>query len=260
MGPVTLSGLQVAIALHTRIPVRSPVGDDVELARAIPWFPVVGAGVGALVAGAYVLAATILPSFLAASVAAGAGALLTGALHEDGLADVADGFAGGATPAGRLAIMEDPRLGTFGVVAVVVSLLIRVGSVAVLDTWSAVALIPGAHALSRVGVIVVLRWLPPAHPGGLGARYAVAVTNRDAAMGIVVGAVTATALMGGWVVVAIVLCVVTTYSMGALARAKIGGMTGDVLGATQQLAELAILLLGAAAISQRWSSLAWWQA
>jgi adenosylcobinamide-GDP ribazoletransferase len=260
MGSIALSGLGVAIRLHTRIPVPTRAGDDVELTRAIPWFPVVGAGVGALVAVAYVLVAAILPDFLAASVATGAGALLTGALHEDGLADVADGFAGGATRAGRLAIMEDPRLGTFGVVAVVVSLLIRVGSIAVLDAWSALALIPGAHALSRVGVIVLLRWLPPARPGGMGARYALALTNRDAGIGIAVGVVIGIALMGGWVLPAMGLAAMSTYSMGALARAKIGGMTGDVLGATQQLTELAILLLGAASISQGWSAFAWWQA
>jgi adenosylcobinamide-GDP ribazoletransferase len=258
--PGTLSGLEAAIALHTRIPVRARAEDDHELTRAIPWFPVVGAGVGALVAAVYVCLAAALPSFLAAAVATGAGAMLTGALHEDGLADVADAFAGGATRARRLAIMQDPRLGTFGVIAVVVSLLIRVGSFAALDAWSAVALIPATHALSRVGVIVLMRWLPPAHPGGLSARYAVSLTTRDAAAGIAIGVVAAIALMGPWAVAAIALCALATYSMGALARAKIGGMTGDVLGATQQISELAILLLGAAAMHEGWGPLAWWRA
>jgi adenosylcobinamide-GDP ribazoletransferase len=254
-----LSGLEAAIALHTRIPVRAHAEGDLELTRAIPWFPVVGAGVGALVAGAYVCLAAVLPSFLAAAVATGAGAMLTGALHEDGLADVADAFAGGATRAQRLAIMEDPRLGTFGVIAIVVSLFIRVGSIATLDAWNAVALIPAAHALSRVGVIVLMRRLPSAHPGGLGAGYAKSLATREAAAGIVIGVVVAGALMGAWAVIAIVLCALATYSMGALARAKIGGMSGDVLGATQQIAELAILLLGAAVMHEGWGALAWWR-
>jgi adenosylcobinamide-GDP ribazoletransferase len=254
-----LSGLGAAIALHTRIPVRALAEGDLELTRAIPWFPIVGAGVGVLVAGVYVGLAAVLPSFLAAAVATGAGAMLTGALHEDGLADVADAFAGGATRARRLAIMEDPRLGTFGVIAIVVSFFIRVGSFATLDAWNAVALIPATHALSRVGVIVLMRRLPPAQPGGLGARYADSLATRDAATGIGIGVVVAVALMGAWAVVAIALCALATYSMGALARAKIGGMTGDVLGATQQIAELAMLLLGAAAAHEGWGALAWWR-
>jgi adenosylcobinamide-GDP ribazoletransferase len=240
--------------------MRAHAEVDLEPTRAIPWFPVVGLGIGALVAGVYVGLAAILPSLLAAAVATGAGAMLTGALHEDGLADVADAFAGGATRAGRLAIMEDPRLGTYGVVALVVSLLIRVGSCAALDAWSAVTLIPAAHALSRVGVIVLMRRLPPVHPGGLGARYAAALTTSNAAAGIGIGVVAASALLGAWALAAIALCALATYYVGALARRKIGGMTGDVLGAAQQVSELAILLLGAAVVHEGWGVLAWWRA
>lgn len=238
-----MSGLGEAVGLLTRIPVRT-AGGATDLSRSVPWFPLVGAAVGAIVAGVYALAGLALAPPTAAVLAAVAGALVTGAFHEDGLADVADAFAGGWSREQRLDILDDPRLGTFGVLALVSSFLLRVGALAALDAGEALALVPAAHAVSRVGGVLLMRRIPPAAPG-LGASYAALLSRaqelRTVAAGIAIGAV----LVGYWVAAAFALCCGAAAALGALARARIGGIGGDVLGATQQVAELAILLLGA---------------
>lgn len=258
MGTFTLSGFSSAVALLTRVPVKTHAGTT-ELSRSVPWFPVVGAIVGALIAVVYAAGAVLLPPFVAATLAAAFGALFTGAFHEDGLADVADAFAGGWTRERRIEILDDPRLGTFGVLALTSSFLVRVGAIAALDAWSALALIPAAHALSRVGGIVLMRRLPLAHPGGLGASYAASLTRGRELAGVVIGIGICAALIGQWSLAAVMLCAAATLGMGALARVKIGGIAGDVLGATQQIAELAILLLGVALLHGGSDVLAWWR-
>lgn len=255
-----MSGFLGAIALLTRIPVAAQVRDSTELARAVPWFPVVGAGIGVLIALLYALCSTILPPFLAATLAVTTGVLVTGAFHEDGLADVADAFAGGFTRERRFEILNDPRLGTFGVLALISSMLVRVGAISALDRRSALALIPAAHALSRAAGIVLMRRLPLARSDGLGARYATAVTRGGEAVGVVVGTVLCAVFIGRWSIAAVVVAMLVTVGMGALARARIGGIAGDVLGATQQVAELAILLVGVAVVHEHWGVLAWWRA
>lgn len=252
-----MSGLVDAIALHTRIPIRTHASKASELARSVPWFPVVGAGLGASIAAVYIGLSALLPGFLAAVMAAVAGALLTGALHEDGLADVADAFGAGGTKDRRLEILDDPRLGTYGVIAVASSFLLRAGAIAVLDITSAIALLPAAHALSRAGAIVLMIWLPLARPDGLGARYAAYLTGGRALCGIAAGAVISAVAIGPWSGAAFVLAGLAILAMGFLARAKLGGVTGDVLGATQQIVELAILMLGAAVVHSGWGDLMW---
>lgn len=247
-----------ALSLLTRVPVRSSA-DGAALARAVPWFPVVGAGIGAVVAGAYVGLVQILPPLLAAALAVVAGAALTGAFHEDGLGDVADAFAGGWTKERRLEILDDPRLGTFGVLAVSGALLVRVSAVATLDAWSAVALLPAAHCMSRTAAIVLMRRMPLATPDGVGAGYAASLTKNQEAAAILVTCPIVGGLMNVWALPALVLCAGAALGMGTLARRKIGGISGDVLGATQQVAELAVLIMGAAVVHEGWLGLAWWR-
>lgn len=253
-----MSGLVDAVALLTRVPVGARIGGSPQLARSVPWFPVVGAGVGLVIAVVYVGVATVLPAFIAATLASVAGAILTGAFHEDGLADVADSFAGGWSPEQRLTILDDPRHGTFGVLALVSSFLVRVAAIGSLDAWSAFALIPAAHAMSRVGGIVLLRRLPLAHPEGVGASYGAALTRTGEAAGALTGFALTVLLIGTWAIPAFVLCGIVAWGMGTLARAKIGGVAGDVLGATQQVAELGMLLLGVIVLREEWGTLAWW--
>jgi adenosylcobinamide-GDP ribazoletransferase len=257
MGRVPVSGFAGAVSLLTRFPVGQR-GDPPGLARAVPWFPVVGLAVGAAIAASYVALGWLLPPLPAAAMATLAGAVLTGAFHEDGLADVADAFAGGWTRERRLEILDDPRLGTFGALALAGTFVVRVTAIAALDSWSALALLPAAHATSRVAGVLLMRRLPLAAPDGLGASYAAALAPRGEAAAIASGAAVAVALVGPWAAPVLALCALAAVSVGAWARAKIGGITGDVLGATQQLSELAVLLMGAAALHESWPALAWW--
>jgi adenosylcobinamide-GDP ribazoletransferase len=252
-----VAGLVDAVSLLTRVPVGART-DETSLGPAIPWFPVVGGAIGAVVAGVYAGLVQLLPPLPAAGVAVLAGAVLTGAFHEDGLGDVADAFAGGWTRERRLEILDDPRLGTFGVLAVVGAFLVRVTALSSLGALDAVALVPAAHALSRAGAITLMRRIPSAIPGRLGATYAASLTAFGELVGLGLGFVTAVALVGYWAAPAALLCASCALAVGTLARHKIGGISGDVLGATQQVGELSVLLMGAAAVHEGWPALAWW--
>lgn len=253
-----MSGLATAVGFYTRLPVRATPAASGDLAAATPWFPVVGAGIGAAVAGVYVAGAMVFPSLLAATLAAAAGALLTGAFHEDGLADVADAFAGGWTAERRLEILDDPRLGTFGVIAVVGSFLARITAMATFDSAAALALLPAAHALSRVPAIVTMRRQRPARSEGLAATLARDIGAPQEGTAVTLGVASCAALVGVWSLPAVALTALVSVAMAVLAQRKIGGTNGDVLGATQQLAELAILLLGVAIVHNGWGELPWW--
>lgn len=252
-----MSGWATALAFYTRIPARR-ASTSADLAAAAPWFPVAGLCVGAAIAGLYVAASTLLPNLLAATLATAAGAAATGALHEDGLADVADAFAGGYTPERRLEILDDPRLGTFGVVALLVTLLTRISAIASLDAFGALALVPAAHALSRVPAVVLMRRQPFARADGLAVDLAGWLAPAREAAALAVGAGACGLLIGIWSLPAAALAALISLGMAALARARIGGVNGDVLGATQQLVELAVLVMGVAVVEQGWGELAWW--
>lgn len=254
-----MSGLAGAVSLLTRVPVRVAIDGPASLARAVPWFPVVGAFVGAGIAVVYIAAGAILPPVIAAIVATAAGALVTGAFHEDGLGDVADAFGGGYTVERRLEILDDPRHGTFGVLAIGSALLLRVAAISSLDVWGALALIPAAHAISRGAAIALMRRVPLATPSGSGAAFASALTARGEIAALAVATGICALLVGIWAPVAFVLSGLVAAGMGTLARAKVGGIGGDVLGATQQLAELVVLSLGVAVLHEGWGELGWWR-
>jgi adenosylcobinamide-GDP ribazoletransferase len=179
-------------------------------------------------------------------------------LHEDGLGDVADAFAGGWTPEQRLEILNDPRLGTYGVLALVAAFLLRTTAIAALDTVSALALIPAAHALSRVPGIILMRHQPTARGEGLAVGFATNLSSTHEVAGVAVGVSIATVLLGMWVVAAVSVCIVVSWGMATWARRKVGGIGGDALGAVQQLSELAVLLLGLAVVRSNWAQLVWW--
>lgn len=169
--PSWLGKLHLAFAFLTRLPLP-PVGPLPAgvLASTMGLFPLVGAAVGAIGTIVFALAAVALPNALAALLAIAATILVTGALHEDGLADVADGFGGGTDRDAKLAIMKDSRIGSFGLLAVTLGLLLRVAALTTLASSGRVAggLI-AAHALSRAAIPVVMQGLAPARQTGLGA-------------------------------------------------------------------------------------------
>lgn len=240
-----MRGPVVAAAVLTRLPVpgRGPLPGD--LSRAVPWFPVVGAVVGGVVGGVYLLLDRALAPLPAAVVAVAAGIVLTGAFHEDGLADTCDGL-GGRTRADRLAAMADPRVGTFGVLALVVSVLARSGALASLPAGEALPLVVAVHAAARGVVAGALALAPAARPDGLAAVLVAETRPWRGVVGLAVGVVAAVGLLGPAAGPLLLAAAGAGGLVVAAAVRRLGGITGDVLGAGEQAAEIGALLAGAA--------------
>jgi adenosylcobinamide-GDP ribazoletransferase len=250
-----MGGLRAAITFLTRVPVGD-CHDDV--ATAPPWFPFVGALIGALVGGVFVGSWHLVASALAAVLALATGALVTGAFHHDGLADTADAFGGGWNPAERLEILKDSRHGTYGVMAIVLVVVAQVTALATLGPAQGFAALVAAHSLGRAGAVGLMMSLPVARPEGLGADYTERLHRGPAIGGVAVGALLATIAMGWWVVPAIAGVAVTTVAVGVLALRKIGGIVGDVLGAAEQVGESVVLIV-ASAVTHRHGIWPWWR-
>ena len=251
-----MKGLLGAVSFLTRVPVPGAgVREARELASSVPWFPVVGAGVGLAEAGVYAGARVLLPPLVAAALAVVAGIGLTGAFHEDGLGDTADAFAGGTDRDSTVRILKDPRLGTFGVLAVAASLLLRVAALAALAPAAAVAALTAAHALSRAVAVATMTALPAAADTGLGASYVRALSRPRALAGAAAGLGVAVALLGVAALWAAAAAGLAAALLGRLAVRRLGGVSGDVLGAVQQVGEVLVLLAAVAAVSAgRWRS------
>ena len=238
-----IGDILLAAALLTRIPV--PAQDWARQSNAAWAYPLAGALVGGLAAVAALVAATAgLPPALAALAVLACLIVLTGAMHEDGLADVADGFWGGWTRSRRLEIMKDSHVGTYGAVALILSLGARwavLGALLQAGTGVAVPAILAAAILSRASLPVLMTALPNARATGL--SQSVGPVAPRTAFGAAGVAITLSILLLGsgafWPVIWVGL---VSAAMAALARHKIGGQTGDVLGATQQLTEIAVLI------------------
>jgi adenosylcobinamide-GDP ribazoletransferase len=240
--------LKVTLVFYTRLPLT--LGDPIAgggLARASWAAPVVGALIGALGAAAYALAhAAGLGALTAAGLALAATIAVTGCLHEDGLADTADGFGAGATPERRLAIMRDSRIGTFGACALIVSIGLRWGALASLaDPLRVAAALIAAHAAARATLPMIMRVTPAARPDGLSASAGLPPAESAAAAALLGLVALGLALGNVHALIALVLLVVASWTVRRLALAKIGGQTGDVLGALEQLGEVLVLLVAA---------------
>ncbi|WP_053227449.1 adenosylcobinamide-GDP ribazoletransferase [Solirubrobacter soli] len=218
-----------AVAFLTRIPVRG--GSD--LTRAALFFPLVGALVGGIAAGTRALADQALPPLPATLLAVTAAMIVSGALHEDGLADVADALGAHTTRERRLEILKDPRVGTFGALALIVAIGISTTTIATLDTADAVKALIIAHTLSRWAILPVSK-LPPAKPGGSGSLLRVTTPGLIAAT--VLAAVIVTPLGGAPALLAAAIAAAVT---GFVLHHTLGGITGDGYGATAKVAELA---------------------
>jgi len=238
----------LAIALLTRIPMPQPasVASD-RMARAQRAFPLVGAMVG-LATGLVDrgLLAIGIPELAAAALALGAGAALTGALHEDGIADVGDGFGGGREREKKLAIMRDSRLGTYGALVLLVSFVAKCSALASLPTVEIIPALVVAHALARAAIPVVTANMPFARDDGLG-RSAGRPDTASAVLAVVIAIVIALlCLPFGNALLAVMMTAAAAAAMALLAWRQIGGVTGDVFGAVEQVAETAVLLILAA--------------
>jgi adenosylcobinamide-GDP ribazoletransferase len=242
--PGLTAGFFTAVAFFTRIPVATPAADEWSLAEAFWAFPLVGAGIGAVAALVFLVAQLArLGDWPSALLAVLAGLLLTGALHEDGLADTADGIFGGNDCDHRLAIMRDSRHGTFAVLALVLSVGLRAAALAQIGSvvFAGLALV-AAHAISRALLPVAMWRFPLAHEQGLGAEAGRPRPPMVLAGLLIALAISAAALGPLHGLVAMAASSLAVGAAGALARQRIGGYTGDVLGAFQQIAEVTILL------------------
>ena len=251
-----MSGFRGAVSFLTRVPVAD--GDAPVLRRSIPWFPVVGALVGLGAAGVYAAARVVVAPSVAAALSVGASAIATGALHEDGLADTADALGGGSSPEERVRILKDPRHGTFGVLAIVLSVVVRIASVASMSGWIALAFLPAAHSLSRTAAVSALGWAPRATKEGSAAAFADHVTRRSAFAASALAVAIGFAFVGLAGVPAAVLAALGAIVVASLGIRMVGGVTGDLLGAIEQVGETAILVLGAAAAHAAWRGAPWW--
>jgi len=244
-----LADVATFLRFYSRLPIGAGAHAPLDFGRMAPALPIAGAAIGAIGATALVVACIChLPSLVCALVAVAVVVLATGALHEDGLADVADGFGGGATRETKLAIMRDSRIGAYGVLALCFSIFLRVAALASIFersvTLAALALV-FAGAMSRVSGLAPMLWLAPARVEGLGAT--VAAPSRGtwlraclfaAALGLAPWLAGAGA---GQIALAIAAAFAAVALIVNLSKIQIGGYTGDVLGAAQQLAEIAIL-------------------
>ncbi len=240
--------LACGFGLLTRLPVGWLVPFDAPYrpGRAVWTYPLAGLAVGAANAASFWIARRLgVPPLLAAAWSVAVAVMLTGGLHEDGLADTVDGF-GGATPERRLEIMRDSRIGSYGALSLVLSLGIRVAAISALPpgrTWTGLVL---AGALSRTAMLPVLALLPPARMDGLGRMVGRVPPLASATALVVAAAIALGCVPPVAAIIALAACLLVGLAVAALAWRRIGGQTGDVLGACCVLTESVLLTLAAA--------------
>lgn len=241
-----MNGLRTALAFLTRLPGGKHPGDQTGLTASVPWFPVVGIIIGGLGSVVYLGLLEVVSPLSAAAVTFAFTALATGGFHEDGLADSFDALAGGWTPERRLEILKDSRHGTFGVLSLVLITLIKVSALATLEGSEAAFALVAAHSVGRAGAVGLMAAAATARADGLGADYTRSLSPLRAIAGSMVGVAVAVAAFAWWSPVVLVLVAVGVAVVGWWARRKIGGVTGDLLGAAEQVGEAMVLLAASA--------------
>lgn len=237
---ISIADIPAALGLLSRLPVNS----DGKRGAACAWaFPVTGLILGTLAAAIGWVAAVIgLSNGLTAGLALVSLVVMTGAMHEDGLADSVDGLWGGWDKKRRLEIMKDSHIGAYGVIALVLSLLLRWSALTALAQAGmlTVSLIAVA-ALSRVPMVVIMAMIPHARNDGLSASVGRAGMTT-AFIAVVIGTLVSIAFLGWAGLAPIIAVALASTAVTLIAIRKIGGQTGDILGATQQLSEIAALI------------------
>lgn len=241
-----------AIQFLTRIPIRLRSAPD--LAACVPWFPVVGGAIGATVGLVVAGLMEVVPSNVAAAVGIVFGVILTGAFHEDGLADTADAL-GGWNPEQRRQILKDSRHGSYGVAALCSTIVLRVVCVASLGPAAAFAGLVAAHTLGRGAAVAVMGTAQKVTTEGLGADYARGLHPLPAAMGVIASLAIAAVATGWWLVPLAGAAGVGAVAVAVLAQRAFGGVSGDLLGAVEQVGECLVLVV-VTALATRYSL--WW--
>jgi adenosylcobinamide-GDP ribazoletransferase len=241
--------LKAGLLFLTRIPIAHALPiEGSDIARASWTLPLVGMLIGLAGALVYWIAFRFaLPPLLGAGLALAATLAITGCLHEDGLADTLDGFGGGESRARKLEIMRDSRIGTYGACGLVLSLLLRAAALASLAGPAPVALaLIASHAAARATLPAFLRLVPPARPDGLAADAGRPPRGSAATAALLGAAALAASLGAKRAAIAFILLLLAFVLMRRLCLKQIGGQTGDVAGALEQIGEIAVLLAAAA--------------
>jgi len=233
----------LAVQFLTRLPVPNRLATtEEELGRAAAFFPLVGVIVGGSTAGVYLLALRVVSVPVAVLIALVFAAFITSGFHEDGLADTFDGLGGGWTKERALEIMRDSRIGTYGALALIFLVLgkfIILTEVGSQQVWRWLIV---AHVAARWTVLPLCRWLPYARPEGQGKLVAKQITFSA----LIIGSLTflLTLLLFPWrtALIAVAVTIAVTFTSGLYYKRRLGGITGDCLGATNQLTELLMYL------------------
>jgi adenosylcobinamide-GDP ribazoletransferase len=233
--------IRLAIGFFTRLPFKSPPGQAAEAARA---FPIAGAVIGLVGSLIYLLAMEIgLSGLLAALLAVAATVIVGGALHEDGLADFADMLGVRGDRERKLTVMRDSRIGSYGVLALGFSTAIKVSALVGLgDPLLAAGALITTHAMGRATLPIIMRSLPLARANGLAVdagKPSAAATYQGLGIALLISAF---ACGPGAALVSLVVAIVAAFLVSEVARRHIHGYTGDVLGAAQEMAQLAIFI------------------
>ncbi|MEE9454209.1 MAG: adenosylcobinamide-GDP ribazoletransferase [Paracoccaceae bacterium] len=231
-----------AFSLLSRLPVPVDHARSGARGAGAAWaYPIVGAAIGMMAGCIGVVGLWLgLPGGMVAAFVLTVLALISGGMHEDGLADFADGVGGGRNVTQRLEIMKDSRIGAYGAIALCLALLARGAGIAALEGWGMVAALALIGAISRSAVVLLMHIIPPARPEGLSAS-----TGKPAISTLLIAlfialfiSILCAGLWGGLIFALSFLGIIPVY---ILARRNLGGQTGDVLGAAQQCVEIASL-------------------
>jgi len=247
----TWSDFLSSLEFLTRIPVPSRPYEPDSLSRSVKFFPIVGAIIGGAAALLHRALAPHLPRLITATLVLLFLVLITGCLHEDGLADAADGFGGGTNREQTLLIFRDSRIGTYGGVALTLSLVARLLLISYLPLKQIVPYLITAHVLCRWTTLPLSYFLPSARAqsaygaDGQGARVARLTSIGTLIGGTFLSFTIATLLLGRYAVAPVLAASVITLLTGLYYKKRIGGITGDCFGATNQLAEISVYLCGA---------------
>ncbi len=238
-----------ALQFFTRLPIPRWVGFEAAwLNHASRYFPLVGVVVAAIAAGTYALAAWLLPAPVAAVLATAATIYATGAFHEDGFADMCDGFGGGLTGQRVLEIMKDSRIGAYGAIGIFCMLALKCVTLSLLPPGVAIAALFVAHPLSRLTSTALIWRLDYARDEGKAKPLAQKMSNVEFAIAFICALLPA-AVCGaaGWLswpalAASLLAASASAYWLAQKCVSRIGGYTGDCLGAVQQVSEVTIYL------------------
>ena len=237
-----MSSLRLAVRYLTILPLpgRRHAGVD-DLGRAAAWFPLVGLGIGVTLVALEWLTSRVFPPLLAALLTVTGWKLITGGLHLDGLADCLDGL-GGRDPEHRLAIMHDSRIGAMGAIGLILFLLLEITAISELPPAVRPRVLLAAPVIARAMPALLGRVLAPARREGLGATFQATLPRGAPLLALAVALAVAVPALGAAGVVAVALASGVCLLLGRFFAGRLGGMTGDVFGATIEAAELAALL------------------